>query len=221
MRTLLLCGAGLGAIVIGTAQPANALVSFNIEEFADRVTITASGSLDLPQSFGGTPVGSPISGGFPAPGINPSTANLSSGPFTGEFFQYRLLGPSSFAGSMTTNQLATGFSLSNTPFNFFGGGVGAAATSPRIQIATSYSSGDPFSFSADFEGSTLADFGLASSSGLIGTWTLAPRTGTDPYTADDTITFTVTPVPGPLPLLGAGAAFGFSRRLRRKTSQLG
>lgn len=32
------------------------------------------------------------------------------------------------------------------------------------------------------------------------------------------ITFQVTtnPVPGPLPVLGAGAAFGFSRRLRRR-----
>lgn len=28
-----------------------------------------------------------------------------------------------------------------------------------------------------------------------------------------------TPVPGPLPLLGASAAFGFSRRLRRRVSQ--
>jgi hypothetical protein len=27
------------------------------------------------------------------------------------------------------------------------------------------------------------------------------------------------PVPGPLPLLGAGTAFGFSRRLRRRVRQ--
>ncbi len=31
--------------------------------------------------------------------------------------------------------------------------------------------------------------------------------------------YPVTPVPGPLPLFGAGAAFGFSRRLRRRTPQ--
>ncbi len=31
--------------------------------------------------------------------------------------------------------------------------------------------------------------------------------------------FEKPPVPGPLPLLGAGAAFGFSRRLRRRTLQ--
>lgn len=43
-----------------------------------------------------------------------------------------------------------------------------------------------------------------------GTWTV---NGTG-----DTIRFQVTtnPVPGPLPVLGAGAAFGFSRRLRRR-----
>ena len=39
------------------------------------------------------------------------------------------------------------------------------------------------------------------------------------YTANDTIQVvlgTPPPVPGPLPLLGAGAAFGWSRRLRNR-----
>ncbi|MFN9610686.1 MAG: hypothetical protein ACK546_00810 [bacterium] len=48
--------------------------------------------------------------------------------------------------------------------------------------------------------------GLTSTSGTIGTWTLV---GTG-----DTVNVNV--VPGPLPLFGAGAAFGFSRRLRQR-----
>jgi hypothetical protein len=49
--------------------------------------------------------------------------------------------------------------------------------------------------------------GRTTSSGTLGTWTLA-NTG-------DTISVKVfSPVPGPLPVLGAGAAFAFSRRLR-------
>ena len=70
----------------------------------------------------------------------------------------------------------------------------------------SYVSGTPIVSNAIFVGKTLADIGLTPSSGNLGTWTL---TG-----SGDTISVNV--VPGPLPVLGAGAAFGFSRKLRRR-----
>ncbi|MFM1798732.1 MAG: hypothetical protein RLZZ117_1010, partial [Cyanobacteriota bacterium] len=70
----------------------------------------------------------------------------------------------------------------------------------------SYVSGSPIISSAVFNGLTLADLGLTPTSGTVGTWTLE---GTG-----DTVNVNV--VPGPLPLLGAGAAFGFSRRLRQR-----
>jgi hypothetical protein len=47
------------------------------------------------------------------------------------------------------------------------------------------------------------------------TWFLNPGDRIDNITN----TFVETTVPGPLPLLGAGAAFGFSRRLRRRCKQ--
>jgi hypothetical protein len=75
-------------------------------------------------------------------------------------------------------------------------------------IDNSYVLGIPIISSATFNGKTLADFGLTPSSGSLGTWTL---NGT-------TETINVRVVPGPLPLLGAGAAFGFSRRLRRRVN---
>jgi hypothetical protein len=73
-------------------------------------------------------------------------------------------------------------------------------------IDPSYVFGTPIISNAIFNGKTLADIGLTSASGLLGTWTL---TGTS-----ETIKINV--VSGPLPLVGVGAAFGFSRRLRQR-----
>jgi MYXO-CTERM domain-containing protein len=82
----------------------------------------------------------------------------------------------------------------------------------------SYAGGERFS-EAVFNGKSLADFGITTS-GLLGTWTLQPADGSDLYTANDTINLIAgsssAAVPGPLPLLGAGAAFGWSRRLRKR-----
>lgn len=52
-----------------------------------------------------------------------------------------------------------------------------------------------------------------------GVWTLffTDDAGGDPLSINSW-SLTVTPVPGPLPVLGVGAAFGYSRRLRRRIS---
>lgn len=72
--------------------------------------------------------------------------------------------------------------------------------------------GTPIVSSATFNNSTLAGLGFTTT-GLIGTWTLVD--------GGDQIQVVLTEVPGPLPLLGAGAAFAYSRRIRRRiaTSQ--
>lgn len=79
---------------------------------------------------------------------------------------------------------------------------------------SSYVLGTPIISSATFNGKTLADFGLTPSSGLLGTWTLDG-------TSESINVRVFNPVPGPLPVLGAGAAFGFSRRLRRRINASG
>jgi len=68
--------------------------------------------------------------------------------------------------------------------------------------------------SATFNGQTLASLGFTTT-GLIGTWTID---GTS-----ESIQVILAPpspaaVPGPLPLVGAAAAFGFSRRLRKRVA---
>jgi len=70
---------------------------------------------------------------------------------------------------------------------------------------------------AIFNDKTLAlNFGITTT-GLFGTWTLQSN-GSDGYTANDTINLIVgaPPAPSPLPLLGAGAAFTWSRKLRKR-----
>ncbi len=122
---------------------------------------------------------------------------------------YGITGPTSFNGTVfygdgtSTSSISTYIAVD--PGEFLLGGFG---------ISSGYISGDPIISSSTIAGQTLASLGFTFSSGLLGSWTL-DGTG-------DTIQAFLGPasppsaVPGPLPLLGAGAAFGWSRRLRRR-----
>jgi len=83
-----------------------------------------------------------------------------------------------------------------------------------MAIDPAYVSNTSIVSSATFNGKTLADLGF-STIGLVGTWSL---NGTS-----ETIQVIVGPpaaaaaaAPSPLPLFGAAAAFGWSRRLRKR-----
>jgi hypothetical protein len=83
----------------------------------------------------------------------------------------------------------------------------------QVGLKSSYVSGSPIQSEAIFASRTLSGFGITTT-GLLGTWTLDG-------TGDTIQVFIGAPaaaVPGPLPLLGAGAAFGWSRRLRKRIS---
>lgn len=79
-------------------------------------------------------------------------------------------------------------------------------------------------FLTPFTGSPIWSSSVDNSTGAISgkqiwvrdTWVPSPDVGTDNLAND----FSQTSVPGPVPLLGAGAAFGFSRRLRRRIHRL-
>ena len=82
--------------------------------------------------------------------------------------------------------------------------------SGAFAIDPSYIYNTPIVSSATFNGQTLASLGFTTT-GLIGTWTIDG-------TSESIQVFLGPPaaVPGPLPLVGAAAAFGFSRRLRKR-----
>ena len=110
-------------------------------------------------------------------------------------------------------------SFNGVVFNNSGSSVSAISTILGVEfgISSSYISGSPIVSASTFAGETLASLGFTINSGLLGSWTL---NGTG-----DTIQAFLGPasppsaVPGPLPLLGAGAAFGWSRRLRHRIAQ--
>lgn len=127
---------------------------------------------------------------------------------------YRAQGPSSFNGS---GGLFGADSFSGVGTQLYG-------SSALFGITSGYAPGTPITSLSTFNSKTLAGIGFTTT-GLLGTWTLQPKDGSDPYTANDTIQVVIgapppASVPGPLPLLGAGAAFGWSRRLRKRTQRL-
>jgi hypothetical protein len=81
-------------------------------------------------------------------------------------------------------------------------------------LDSSYNYNTPIVSRATFNGQTLASLGFTTT-GLIGTWTIDG-------TSESIQVFLGPPspaaVPGPLPLVGAAAAFGFSRRLRKRVA---
>ena len=183
--------AALAVVAAGSWQPAQALLTYNIfETSGGDVVIETSGSLNL---------GAPVFNTFCAGNgfIISQDAYLCTGPLQ-TVPAYKLTGPASFNG--TVFQLASSASGITT---YLEGASGSIAIDPA------YVSGTPIVSSATFSNTTLAGLGFTTT-GLIGTWTL-----TD---GGDQIRVVLTEVPGPLPLLGAGAAFGFSRRLRRRIS---
>jgi len=120
-----------------------------------------------------------------------------------DFAFYSITGSPSFNGVVFNN---SGSSVSAISTILDGGIAGT------FGISSSYISGSPIVSASTFAGETLASLGFTINSGLLGSWTL---NGTG-----DTIQAFLGPpaaaVPGPLPLFGAAAAFGWSRRLRKR-----
>ena len=183
--------AALALVAAGSWQPAQALLTYNIfETSGGDVVVETSGSLNLGASIATVN----CFAGF----IQSRTGTICTGTSqTGP--AYALSGPSSFNGTVFNFSASANSGITtqlNGENNFFA-------------IDAGYTSGTPIVSSATYSNTTLAGLGFTTT-GLIGTWTLND--------GGDQIRVVLTEVPGPLPLLGAGAAFGFSRRLRRRIS---
>lgn len=184
---------------------AKALLTYYISENAGNVEVQTVGSLLLPNSFDSSICG------FGSGGVIVSAdALICAGP-DGNMNYYTIQGPASFNG---TASISPADSVSGIPTNLMG-------SYPAFGIDSGYTPGTPITSTATFNSTTLAGIGFTTT-GLLGTWTLQPADGSDPYTANDTIQVVIVAppsasVPGPLPLLGAGAAFGWARRLRKRT----
>jgi hypothetical protein len=192
------------AVLVLIQGRAEAVLNINIFESAGNVVVRTSGSLaSLPQPL--------YSGscGFSGAWV-PGNSAICTGP-NANFYAYLISGPSGIPG--TTTFLGANSSIgpavsfqSNSSLNLF-----------RLFLDTSFTGGWILSESIYYNKNLAIDFGITTT-GLIGTWALQPKDGTDPYNAQEQINLSVDPppVPGPLPLCGAAAALGWSRRLRRR-----
>jgi hypothetical protein len=185
---------------------AKAILTYNIFESGGNVVAQTSGSLNL---TGATQIGTQ---GCSFSGLIASTyAIICSGPASaapgsteGPLINYGITGPIAFNGTAFIGPASSVSGLQ----------VGLSGERSWFLIDPTYLSNSPIVSSATFNGTTLAQLGFTTT-GLIGTWTLS-GTSESIQVIIGAPTSPGATVPGPLPLLGAGAAFGWSRRLRKR-----
>jgi hypothetical protein len=194
-----LLAAPVALSLLALAQPARAILTYNIYETGGNVVVQASGSLNLTGATSTSPTSCNNDGG-----ILSTAAAICTGFDTASASAFLISGPTTFDGSVSAYPASSVAGI----FTAFTGQGG------YFEIDPAYTSGSPIVSSATFNGTSLAGLGFTPGlSGLIGTWTLD---GTS-----ESIQVRLTPysAPGPLPLLGAGAAFSWSRRLRRRVGR--
>jgi len=185
------------AALLLTQGQAKAVLTYNIFESGGNVVVQTSGSLNL---TGATQNGS---GECSLDGaISTSVGLICTGTYVpGQMPLYVIGGPLTFNGNVSIFPASSASGI-QVAFNGYYG---------EFIIDPTYVSNTPIVSSSTFNGTTLATLGFTTT-GLIGTWTL--------NSTSETIKVFLGPpaaaVPGPLPLLGAGAAFGWSRRLRKR-----
>ena len=185
-----------------TQRQAKAVLTYNIFDSGGNVVAQTSGSLNLTGSQTNSTASCGVSGA-----IISASAPVCTGPdATGAISAFLISGPDSFNGSVLISPTA---SVSGTFTTL-------VANTKQFALDPAYVSNTPIVSSATFNGTSLAALGFTTT-GLIGTWTL-DGTSESIYLCIGSSPCAPAPssVPGPLPLLGAGAAFGWSRRLRKR-----
>lgn len=192
--------AGLALLLAHPPQPAQAL-TVTMLEVGNDVVVSGSGSLNLSALSG------PIADYSPGPFLYPTASSFLLGSASGIDVYF---GDITFPANFGTGSGVLG-SGSGEPFGpvqlIFGFGQ-------EIWVPSGYLSGGPLDASAIFQGETLASLGVNPG---IYSWTWGTGADADDLTLH--VEQSIPPVPGPLPLLGAGAAFGWSRRLRKRCLQ--
>jgi len=185
------------AALLWCANPAKAILNINIYDDGPDLKVVVSGSLSALGSSTSSDMCSSNGQLFYINGV------ICTGPAQVAAV-YGLTGPSGYGSSAS----AVASSVSGPTFRI------KTAGSANYLIDPAYVLGQPFLSSATFNNTSLAAQGFTAP-GLVGTWTI---NGTS-----ESINLFVGPaspssaaVPGPLPLVGAGAAFGWSRRMRRR-----
>ena len=189
------------ALVLATPQPAEAVLVFNIIEQLSGITIQGTGSIVTPDTNeGADPFAT--SARF---ATSTSLDQIVSGNPADRGLRFNLSGPATFGTTPVGTIKAT-----SSPGDFIRFGPSQA----RLALPSGYISGASLSATSFYASRTLADLGITPNfRGSLGSWDVVNVNGLK----FDEVQLAV--VPGPLPIVGAGVAFGFSRRLRRRISE--
>lgn len=193
------------ALLLSQGQ-AKAVLVYNIFESAPNVIMQTSGSLNLTGAQQTKDPNQCYANGA----IISEVAAICTG-IDKQSPGYKITGPAFFNGTVDTFSSVTSSSVSGIS-TVLGGAF------QSIFLDANYISNTPIISSATLNGKTLSSLGFTISSGLLGSWTLNGTNETI-YACLGPASCVPAPaqsVPGPLPLLGATAAFGWSRRLRKR-----
>lgn len=188
-------------------QPAQAVLLYNFYESGSDLVIEASGSLNLSSispSFSGSITG--VSSGF----LDLDYAFLA-GTFTTTLDFYDLVGPSSL-GPVIVNTTALSSNDSGIMTALLYNATCNGTPCGLLAIDSIYASGNAINSKSTFTGISLSSLGMPDS-GTLATWTLGSG---DTISVQVNASVSPASVPGPLPVLGLAAAFGFSRKLRKR-----
>ena len=211
-------GGAVGAVVVLiSAMPARALVTVTVSEIGGDVVMSGSGSLNVSALtyIGGTAI--PY-------GIDPNTSTflVNSGPQTalyqGQFTLPASLGPGTASLPSllpSTGTYGTGDSFGIAFYADVAGRTYQQVPTLFVEGGSGYTNGTAISGTSTYTGQTLSSLGLTPGNY---TWSWGSGATADSITMQ--IGNSVAPgpasVPGPLPILGLAAAFGFSRKLRKR-----
>ena len=207
-KTSLVCHGvllGISAFTFFAAPAVNAAVVVTASEVGGNVVFSGGGTLNL-EDLAPT-LNSDFINGF----LN-SSLGIYQGAGSGELTSATVYGGTSFTGPASFGLLDFAFTA-NSYSGDFGGIRGGSA--PGVLVSGTYVSGSSLFGTSTFLNQTFASLGLTAGTYdwvwgssnpdsyrlCIGFGPCAPASSS---------------VPGPLPLFGAGAAFGWSRRLRKR-----
>ena len=193
--------AGL-AFMFASPPPSAQALTITMMEVGNDVVMSGSGSLNL------TALNGPIPDLGSSPFVYPSFSSFLLGSVGGiDAYNGMITFPSDFGPGMV-GVVGDGSGEQFGPVQVFGFGQ-------EIWVPAGYQSGAPLNASAIFLGETLATLGINPG---VYVWSWGSGADSDDLTLN--VEQSIPPVPGPLPLLGAGAAFGWSRRLRKRCLQV-
>ncbi len=205
------------ALLLGQGQ-AKAGLDVRIFNDGPNLTVKVTGSLASLGTNSGAPVSDCFGNGSLEGQFDPADPSSLCTGINSPGSYYSVTGPAGWGGNGNTPYAGLssvqGFNFQLYPSSY---NTGTSSVSnfdiykQTYTIDTAYVLGADFFSSATFSGRSLASEGFMVN-GLVGTWTI---NGTS---ESINVYVGAASVPGPLPLLGVGAAFGWSRRLRKRTS---